>query len=121
MGCRGCQEWLARVDAALLPAATLTPHHCNTQPQVQMTLSVHRMQDMAHASAQQPRTAASAGTGAAPSPTPRLLTGCADSLPRLTSVLGAMCGDLLGRVMLDRCVWVGMAGSFPSRRTGWDP
>jgi hypothetical protein len=31
-----------------------------------------------------------------------LLTGAADTAPRLAAVLGAMAGDLLGRVMLDR-------------------
>ncbi|WIA21172.1 hypothetical protein OEZ85_005479 [Tetradesmus obliquus] len=33
-----------------------------------------------------------------------LLTGAADTAPRLAAVLGAMAGDLLGRVMLDRHV-----------------
>jgi hypothetical protein len=35
-----------------------------------------------------------------------LLTGCADTSPRLAAVLGAMAGDLLGRVLLDRCASV---------------
>lgn len=35
-----------------------------------------------------------------------LLTGAADTQGRLAAVLGAMAGDLLGRVLLDRCVCV---------------
>jgi hypothetical protein len=43
-----------------------------------------------------------AGAGGSSGVLVPLLTGAADTAPRLAAVLGAMAGDLLGRVMLDR-------------------
>ena len=82
-----------------------------------MTLTTQRMQGISGALQQQQQqqqqqqpssTAAAAGacaattTVAAAVPRQPLLTGCADSVSRMTAVLRAMSGDLLGRVMLDR-------------------
>mgnify|MGYP001807912486 CR=1 FL=1 len=56
----------------------------------------------------------SAAAAAAVSNTPRkLLTNCPDTLPRLKAILGAMIGDLLGRIMLDRHT----EGRWPTRLT----
>jgi hypothetical protein len=72
--------------------------------QVQMTLTpqVRPLPPNLQASGRAPIAGQAPGNAAGGVLVP-LLTGCADTSPRLAAVLGAMAGDLLGRVLLDRC------------------
>lgn len=84
--------------------------------QVQMTLTPQprplppNMQQAAAAAGQPPPSSTTGGGNGSSSSSPGmllpLLTGAADTQGRLAAVLGAMAGDLLGRVLLDRCVCV---------------
>jgi hypothetical protein len=76
--------------------------------QVQMTLTpqVRPLPPNLQASGRAPIAGQAPGNAAGGMLVP-LLTGCPDTSPRLAAVLGAMAGDLLGRVLLDRCAGAG--------------
>jgi hypothetical protein len=62
-----------------------------------------------------PGAGAGAGSGSGGGGVRPLLTAQADTLPRLSAIIDAMQGDLLGRVLLDRCA---EADAAPARARG---